>query len=69
MKKNVSPLDRSIRAITGVACAYIAVLNPFEFTSNILIISIGFFALINIFTALFSYCPLYHFASISTTKD
>jgi len=69
MIKNVSQLDRTIRAITGMACAYITILNPLGFTSNILIISIGLFALINIFTAFFSFCPLYQIAGISTRKD
>lgn len=69
MIKNVSSFDRGMRSITGAVCAYIAVINPLGFSSNVLLISIGLFALINIFTALFSFCPLYQIAGISTRKD
>lgn len=69
MKKNVGLVDRLIRTTTGVVCMYVAIFNPLGLTNNILTISIGIFAAMNLLTALFSFCPMYHMSGMSTRKD
>lgn len=66
MKRNVSNVDRVVRIVIGILCAYLALFPTPILSNEILRVFIGGFGLINLFTGLFNFCPIYALADIST---
>ncbi|MBD3670333.1 MAG: DUF2892 domain-containing protein [Gammaproteobacteria bacterium] len=69
MKRNVSNLDRTVRIIVGVACCYFVLFPTPVLTNEVLLIFLGSFGLLNLYSAVFSYCPIYAMADISTYRQ
>ncbi|QUX93208.1 DUF2892 domain-containing protein [Marinomonas sp. A3A] len=69
MKKNLHPLDRAIRGVVGIVFTGFAVFNGDYLQEPILEVLIGIFGALNLISLLFGWCPVYHFAGISTDKS
>ena len=69
MKTNLHPFDRAIRGIVGVVFIGFAIFNGDSLQEPILEVLIGIFGALNLISLLFGWCPVYHFAGISTTKE
>jgi hypothetical protein len=67
MKKNVGNLDKAIRVILGVLFAILYFTNVISGTAGIILLVIG---IVLIFTAIFSFCPIYWTLGLkSRTKE
>ena len=69
VKPNLSSLDRIARAVVGVVCVYLGFINQALTINDTLNLLIGLFGIINLFAAVFSYCPVYKMAGIDTSKS
>lgn len=67
MVKNVSLLDRGIRALVSVVVLYVALEGSFVSGSFVVALLVGFAAL-NIFSVITAICPVYTMAQISTIR-
>ncbi|MCW4631072.1 MULTISPECIES: YgaP family membrane protein [Marinomonas] len=69
MKKNLHPLDRSIRGVIGILFTGIALFNGDLLNDPLLETLIGIFGSLNLISLAFGWCPVYHLANISTCKE
>lgn len=65
-KKNLHTIDRAVRLVLGVGCTYIGFLDSSIIGNSLAAILVGIFGIINLFAAVFSYCPIYGLTGIST---
>tara|TARA_R110001606_G_scaffold126312_8_gene260162 strand:- start:941 stop:1156 length:216 start_codon:yes stop_codon:yes gene_type:complete len=69
MKKNLHPLDRAIRGVVGIVLTGFALFNGDYLDEPVLEVLIGVFGVLNLISLLSGWCPVYHFAGISTCKN
>lgn len=69
MKRNVGNIDRVIRILIGLLCAYVAIAPTEVLTVDALRLFIGAYGLVNLVTGATGFCPLYKMASLSTYKE
>lgn len=65
-RRNLSSIDQLVRLLVGVACVYIGFIDAEIVGNELISILIGSFGVINIFAALFSYCPVYAACGVNT---
>ncbi len=68
-EKNLHIVDRTARAIVGVACFYVGFIDPVMIENDIVSVLVGLFGVVNLGAALFSHCPAYSLAGISTCRN
>ena len=68
MKKgpNMHTIDRAVRLIVGVVCAYIGFIDSSLITSRPAAIAVGIFGVVNIWAFITTRCPVYSVAGFST---
>ncbi len=64
--KNLHPLDRAARTIVGLGCTYAGFIDGGYIGNETICVLVGIFGLVNLGAALFSYCPVYQLAGISS---
>lgn len=67
-KRNLHTLDRVVRLVIGVACVYIGFIDTSMIGNALASTLVGIFGIINLFAAVFSYCPVYGVTGISTYR-
>lgn len=65
-RRNLHTIDRVVRFALGVGCTYIGFFDTGIVGNSLAAILVGIFGVINLFAALFSYCPIYGLTGIST---
>lgn len=68
-KVNTCGLDRSIRLAVATGLIYIAFINTQIISNDIIRYLIGAYVILNLYTILSGYCPVYALANISTRRD
>lgn len=66
--RNVHSIDRAARLVVGLACVYFGFVDSTLLGSNVAAALVGLFGIVNLFAAVFSYCPVYHATGISTYR-
>lgn len=69
MKLNVGTVDRVVRVIIGIICAYLALVPTPVLANEVLRVFIGLFGAVNLITGLLGWCPMYAIANMSTRKE
>lgn len=69
MKKNLHPVDRTIRGIIGLFFTGFALFNGAYLEEPVLEVLIGIFGVLNLISLLSGWCPVYHLAGINTSHD
>lgn len=69
LHKNVGNVDKTIRFIASVILIVWMLISAPIFGSNIITGLVGFFALVNAVTALFSVCIVYSLFDLSTLRN
>ncbi|RNF51417.1 DUF2892 domain-containing protein [Marinomonas hwangdonensis] len=69
MKKNLHPIDRSIRGIIGLLFTGFALFNGAYLEEPVLEVLIGVFGVLNLISLFFGWCPVYHLAGINTSDN
>ena len=64
--RNMHAVDGVVRLLLGAACIYIGFFNQTIIYNNVLSILLGLFGLVNVVSAMLSYCPVYGLAGFST---
>ena len=66
MLRNLHTLDRVARILIGIACVYVGFFEQALINNQIIAILVGVFGVVNVGASLFSHCPVYKLAGIST---
>ena len=66
--QNVGLVDRIMRLITGIALIYLGFVSTNIIPDPIFSGLVGVFGVVNIVTAIASWCPLYHLINLNTTS-
>jgi len=69
MKRNLHNFDRLIRVFVSAVCIYFGFIETSYVSQEILANLIGVLGIVNLFAAVFSYCPLYGITGLSTYKE
>lgn len=65
-KRNLHTIDRVVRLVIGIGCIYLGFIDTGIIGNAIAATLVGIFGAINLFAAVFSYCPVYGLTGIST---
>ena len=65
MKKNIGSIDKVIRVLIAVLIAFLYYLNVISGTLGFILIAIS---VVLVITSFISFCPLYHFVGLKSTK-
>jgi hypothetical protein len=66
ISRNLHTIDRVARIIVGMGCIYIGFIDTVMIYSDIISGIVGLFGVVNVGVAVFSHCPVYKLAGIST---
>ena len=66
MQRNLHTLDRLARLLIGAACVYVGFFEQALIDNQIIALLVGAFGVVNVGASLFSHCPVYKLAGIST---
>lgn len=69
VKKNMGPIDRAIRILTGLAMLYLGFIDQTIIDDAAINLIVGIFGFISIAFAYISFCPIYTLGNISTLKN
>lgn len=69
IKKNMGPIDRAIRILTGLVMMYLGFVDQAIIDDDAINIIVGIFGVISIAFAYISFCPIYTLGNISTLKN
>jgi hypothetical protein len=67
-KRNLSNLDRSIRALGGIACIVLGIVKSSLLGGTLPSVFVVGFGVLNLGSAIACYCPVYGIATFSTFK-
>jgi membrane-bound ClpP family serine protease len=68
-KRNLHTIDRVVRLLVGMGCVYLGFIDLNIIGNTLASTLVGIFGIINLFAALFSYCPVYGLTGISTYRS
>ena len=68
IKRNLSNLDRSIRALGGIACIVLGIVKSSLLGGTLPSVFVVGFGVLNLGSAIACYCPVYGIATFSTFK-
>jgi len=66
LKRNLHTVDRFIRVLVGTVCIYYGFIDTSYIAQNTVAILIGLVGIVNLFAAVFAFCPLYGLTGISS---
>lgn len=69
IQRNLHVLDRTARALVGVGCVYAGFVDTALIGNVTISILVGVFGVVNIGAAVFSHCPVYKLAGISSCAE
>ncbi|MGD8547388.1 MAG: DUF2892 domain-containing protein [Thiohalophilus sp.] len=69
LNRNMSFLDRLLRAVAGVVLIYIGFFATHLVDNIIINLLLGLLGLLNLAAALTAFCPVYKLADFNTEKD
>ena len=67
-RRNLHAFDRALRIVAGAGCFYLGFVDTSVLGNAVINLPVGVFGIINLFAAIFSYCPVYGLTGISTYR-